>query len=136
MKTGQQVITDIIELLHGTSLAGGVNGDIYRPGTRPRSSKAEDIVVNFTTGDAEQFQGGVATINIFVPHIPTNQNGVLVPNSGRCEEVEDLAKEFVKSLTARVSNYKFKLRNAIHTNESDEINQSFVVIRLGFTFID
>jgi len=136
MKTGQHIITDVIALLQGSPLAEGVNGEIYRSGTRPRDSKAEDIVVNFTTADAEQFQSGVVTINIFVPFIPTSQNGVLVPDSGRCEEIEDLAKDSVQALTARVSNYKFKLRNAIHTNESDEINQSFVVIRLGFTFID
>ena len=136
MKTGQQIITDIIALLRGTSLVENVNGDIYRPSTRPRDSKAEDIVVNFTTADAEQFQSGVVTINIFVPFIPTSQNGVLIPDSARCEEIEELAKDFFRALTARVSNYKFKLRDAIHTAEDDEIDQSFVVIRLGFTFID
>lgn len=136
MKTGQQIITDIIALLRGTPLATGVNGMIYRPGTRPRNSKAEDIVVIFTTADAEQFQKGVVTINVFVPFLPTGLDGVLVPDSGRCEQVESLANTTIESLTARVSNYKFKLRDAIHTDEDEEIKQSFVVIRLGFEYID
>jgi hypothetical protein len=50
-KTGQQIITDVIALLRESVLvtdANGVNGEIYRPGTRPRNSVSEDIVVIFT----------------------------------------------------------------------------------------
>lgn len=135
MKTGQQIITDLIALLRGSTLASGVNGTIYRSGTRPRNSESEDIVVIFTTGDGAQFQSGVVTINIFVPYIPVGNDGVLYEDSERCEEIEALAQSTVDDLTADRSNYRFRLRDTIHTQQDDEINQSFVVVRLSFQHI-
>lgn len=129
-------MTDVIGLLRGTTLPTLVNGGIYRSGTRPRDSRAEDIVVIFTAADAEQFQSGVVTINIYVPDIGSSENGVSLVDSGRCEEIEEAAQSAVKGLTADKSNYIFKLQNAIHTQRDEEINQSFVVIRLGFKYIN
>lgn len=136
MKTGQQIVTDMIALLRGTELPNEIGGDIYRAGTRPKDSTAEDCVVIFTTADADQFQEGVITLNIYVPDIITDNDGVHLVDSGRCEEVEDSARKAVKSLVASKSNYKFKLRDAIHTQRDEEINQSFVVVRLGFKYYD
>lgn len=124
----------MIALLRGTELPNEIGGDIYRAGTRPKDSTAEDCVVIFTTADAEQFQEGVITLNIYVPDIITDNDGVHLVDSGRCEEVEDSARKAVKSLVASKSNYKFKLRDAIHTQRDEEINQSFVVVRLGFKY--
>ena len=128
-------MTDLIALLRGSALASGVNGGIYRLGTRPRDSKSEDIVVIFTTGDGAQFQSGVVTINIFVPYIKFGNDGVLYEDSGRCEEIENLAQSTVDALTADRSSYRFRLRDTIHTQQDDEINQSFVVVRLSFKHI-
>lgn len=138
-KTGQQIITDVIALIRESVLvtdANGVNGEIYRPGTRPRNSVSEDIVVIFTTGDGAQFQSGVVTLNVYVPYFNNGQNGVMVPDSERCEAIEALAQETVDGLKAYRSDYRFSLRETIHTQEEDEINQSFVVVRLGFSFIN
>ena len=136
MKTGQQIVTDFIALIRGTSLASAIGGSIYRGGTRPRDSKAEDLVVIFTTADAEQFQEGVVTLNIFVPDIPTSQNGVLLQNSARCEEIEGVAQESVGQLTAATSDYRIRLRNAISTNRDEEIGQSFVSVSIRFSYIN
>ena len=122
----------MIALLRGSTLAEGVNGSIYRSGTRPRDSKAEDIVVIFTTGDGAQFQSGVVTLNIFVPYIHFGNDGVLYEDSERCEEIEALAQSTVDALTADRSDYRFRLRDTIHTQQDDEIRQSFVVVRLSF----
>ena len=135
MKTGQQIVTDLIALLRGSDLASGVNGAIYRSGTRPRDSKDEDIVVVFTTGDGAQFQSGVVTLNIFVPYIPMSEDGVLYEDSERCEEIEALAQSTVEALTTDLSDYRFRLRDTIHTQQDDEIKQSFVVVRLSFKHI-
>ena len=144
MKTGQQIVTDLIALLRNTALVNGVSetdtiegvgGDIYRSGTRPRDSKEEDIVVIFTTGDGAQFQSGVVTLNIFVPYIACGSDGVLYEDSERCEQIESLAQTTVNGLTANLSDYKFRLRDTIHTQQDDEINQSFVVVRLSFQHI-
>lgn len=132
MVTGQKVVTDVIGLLRGSALAEGIRGGIYREGTRPRDSKAEDLVVIFTTADADQFQNGVVTLNVYVPDLPTSQNGVNVVDSARCEEIEGLALETVNALKAYRSDYLFKLQDAIHTQRDEDIDQSFVVVRLRF----
>lgn len=135
-RTGQQIITDVIALLRGTSLADEIGGGIYREGTRPLNSTAEDMVVIFTTADAEQFQSGVVTLDVYVPDTVAGEDAVPVTDSARCEEIEVSAQRTVAELTARKSNYLFKLRDAIHTQRDEEIGQSFVVVRLGFKYID
>lgn len=135
MVTGQKVVTDVIGLLRGSVLAEALRGNIYREGTRPRDSKAEDLVVIFTTADAAQFQEGVITLNIYVPDLPTAENGVNVVDSARCEEIEGLAQQTVDALKAYRSNYLFKLREAIHTQRDEDIDQSFVVVRLRFKYL-
>lgn len=135
MLTGQQIVTDIIALLRETTLPDFIGGEIYREGNRPRNSSAEDLVVIFTAADAEQFQSGVVTLNIYVPDLPTGDNGVNLVNSARCEEIEAAARDAVLSLKASRSNYLFRLRDAIHTERDQDTDQSFVVVRLGFKHI-
>lgn len=135
MVTGQRIVTDLIGLLHGSDLARAIGGNIYRQGTRPRDSKAEDMVVIFTTGDANQFQEGVVTLNIYVPDMPIAENGVNVVDSARCETLEELALEFVKSLKAYRSDYLFRLGDTIHTQRDLDIDQSFVVVKIRFRHI-
>lgn len=137
-RTGEQIVTDILNLVRETSLPSIIGGGIYREGLRPRDSKAEDMVITYTTADAEQFQTGVATINIYVPDIAYRTGHgdyILVKDGARCDAIEKAALEAVKVMSAAAkSNYLFKLRDAIHTQRDEEINQSFVVIRLGFKY--
>jgi hypothetical protein len=135
-KTGKQVQSDIIELLKGSQLAGLVSGGIYRNGYRPRDSKSEDIVVIFTTGLSGQIQTGVVTVNVFVPDIGNPDNGVMIENGRRCEALEVAAAEWVESLTADRSDYRFTLQQTIYTEADAEIHQHFVVIKLKFELLD
>ena len=135
MVTGQRIVTVLIGLLRGSDLARAIGGGIYRQGTRPRDSKAADLVVIFTTGDAKQFQEGVVTLNIYVPDLPIAENGVNVVDSARCETLEALSLEFVQGLKAYCSDYLFKLSDTIHTQRDEEIGQSFVVVRIRFRHI-
>lgn len=134
-RTGQQMVSDMIFLLKQTELAGEIRGKVYRDGTRPRDSAEEDMVVIFTEGDAEQFQSATITVNIYVPDLPTSDDGVLLSDSARCEELEECAARSVESLK-NVSCYRITLRSAIYTEHDDEINQSFVVIRLRVRYFD
>lgn len=130
--TGQKIVSDVIALLRDTPIAEAIGGNIYRGGLRPRDSKAEDLVVIFTDADAGQFQDGTVTLNIYVPDIRNGSNGVLVSDEGRCEVLETLAQESLDLLTVARCNYWFRLRDAIHTRHDDEIDQSFIVARIGF----
>lgn len=130
--TGYQIADDIIRLLKGTPVASEAKGGIYHGGQRPRDSQKEDIVVIYTTADAAQFQKGVVTVNVYVPDIRNSHRGVLVTDVRRCGELEAALRSSVDSLTADKSGYLFSLREAVHTQRDDNIQQSFVVAHIGF----
>lgn len=133
-KTSKQVQGDIYQLLKESILATKISGEVYRKGYRPRDSRKEDIVVIFTTGFPNEIQTGVVTVNIYSPDTDPYNNGVFVEDGERMEELENLAKEWVDSLKAGISCYKFKLQQTIYTEEEPEINQHFVVVKLQYEY--
>ena len=135
-KTGKQVQGDIYRLFKGSTLYTMISGDVYRNGYRPRDSRLEDAIVTFTAGIPGQIQTGVVTVNIFVPDIDPYKNGVLVEDGRRTDELERLAQAWVDSLTAAVSCYKFKLMQTIYTEEEADINQHFIIVKLGYEYFE
>ena len=133
-KTGKQIQGDIYQLLKDSTLYTLISGEVYRNGYRPRDSRKEDAVVTFTAGFPTEIQEGVVTVNIYVPDIDPYQNGVLVEDGARTEELELLAQAWVDSLTAEVSCYKFELHETIYTEEEAEIGQHFVVVKLRYRY--
>lgn len=134
--TSKQVQGDIMRMLKQSSVAGNISGDVYRRGYRPRDSRKEDAVVSFVTGLADQVQSGVVVVHIYVPDIDPYGNGVLVEDGARCEEVERLAQQWVETLTADKSCYRFSLSQTICTDTSEDINQHYVVVRLKYNYFD
>lgn len=139
-KTAKQIQGDIIALLSGSDLVKQLSGSVYR-GTpecsyRPRDSKLEDLIVIFTEGTPEQIEYGTVTLNIYVPDIDPYNDGVLVEDGQRTEELERAADNWVNSLTCDRSCYKFKLRQTIHTQYNSDLHQHFVVVKLGYEFYD
>lgn len=132
--TSKRVQGDIYRLLKRSSLAASLSGQVYRSGMRPRDSRQEDAVVIFTSGLSEQVQSGVVTVNIFVPDVEGTGTGVLEEDGQRCEEIERLAQEWVESLTADRSSYKFELQQTIYTEAEPNINQHFVVVKLRYQY--
>ena len=135
-KTGKQVQGDIYRLFKGSTLYTMISGDVYRNGYRPRDSRLEDAIVTFTAGIPDQIQTGVVTVNIFVPDIDPYKNGVLVEDGRRTDALERLAQAWVDSLPAAVSCYKFKLMQTIYTEEEADINQHFIVVKLGYEYFE
>lgn len=133
-KTSKQVQGDVYRLLKDSTLYTLISGEVYRKGYRPRDSRKEDAVVIFTTGLADEIQTGVVTVNIFVPDIDPYNNGVWVEDGARTEELEKLADAWVESLTAEVSNYRFKLQQTIYTEEDKDTHQHFVVVKLKYKY--
>lgn len=134
-RTGAGVETDIYNLVKESGIGDVIGGGIYRSGLRPRGSEAEDLVVIFTQSDAEQVQGGVVTLNLYVKDISPYGNGELVPNKKRVAELEEALLAAVQWMSVRGA-YKFRLREAVHANHDDEIHQSFAVARIGFRFFN
>lgn len=133
-KTSKQIQGDVYRLLKDSVLSGMISGEVYRNGYRPRDSRKEDAVVIFTTGLPDEVQTGVVTVNIYVPDTDLYGNGVLVEDGQRTEEIERLANDWVKSLTADKSCYKFRLKQTIYTEAEPYINQHFIVVKLHYDF--
>lgn len=133
-RTAKQIQGDVYALLMESPISSMISGGVYRSGMRPRDSRLEDAVVIFTAGLPTQIQSGVVTINIYVPDIDPFSNGVLVEDALRTSQVEIAAAEWVNSLANGVSDYLFSLRQTICTETDAEINQHFVVIKLGYKY--
>ena len=137
MKTGKQIQSNIIALLKNSELDNAANGAIYRFGYRPRDSRAEDIIVfPCSTGFPSQIQTGIAMIHIYVPDIENPDNGVLIEDGRRCEELEIAACNWVESLTTDKSDYKFSLQHTIYTEAEPAIDQHFVVVKLKYKILE
>lgn len=134
MLTAKQVQNDIYQMLRTSTLSSMISGAVYKSGYRPRDSKLEDATVIFTAGTTGDIQRGVVTINIFVPDIDPLENGLLVEDGERTAELEKAAAEWVETLTADKSNYKFRLQQTIYTEAESEINQHFVVVILQYDY--
>lgn len=136
MKTAKQVQSDIISLLEGSQLVASLSGKVYR-GTaddsyRPRDSRQEDLIVIFTTGLPDEVETGVVTLQIYVPDIDPYEDGVMVEDGQRTAELEAAAAKWVESLTCDRSCYRFQLQQTIHTQANHDIQQHFVVVKLGY----
>lgn len=135
-KTAKQVQSDIITLLKDSPLAAAVSGKVYRAGLRPRDSRKEDLIVIFTTGVPDQIQTGVVTLTLYVPDIDPFTNGVFVEDMARTDELERACEVWVESLTARRSNYRFRLTQTIYTEAEPDIRQHFVVVKLQYELFE
>ena len=134
-KTGKEIQDDFYRMLVGSTLAGAVSGRVYKNGYRPRDSKAEDIIVIFTTGLADQIQSGVVTLNIYVPDVAPYDNGVLVEDGVRTMAIERAAADWVTA-NAGSTNYRLRLQRAITTDYEESIQQHFVVVQLRYDYFD
>lgn len=135
-RTGLQALTDIYQLLMDSALSEEVSGKVYYAETRPRDSKAEDIIVGYLAGVPADLQTLVVNVNIFVPDIDPWQNGVLTPDVARLAEIEAVAAEWVNSLTVQTTGgkYNVSLYDNIHSGEANEIGQHYVNIQLRLRY--
>lgn len=134
MLTAHIVVDDIIALLKGSTLCANLSGEVYREGERPRNSSAEDVVVTFINGMSSQIENGTVTLNIYIADITPYANGQYVENGARTKAVEILASQWVKSLSAALTNYRFKLLRTISTYAESEIHQHRVAVQLEYYY--
>lgn len=133
-RTAYQAQADLFQLVKGSALAAFVSGAVYHAGTRPRDSKAEDIVIGYLAGTPAEIQTLVFNVNIFVPDLDPWTNGVLTPDVARLTAIEEQAAAWVKTLTCDRTDYKISLYDNIHTSEAREIGQHFVNIALRLEY--
>lgn len=129
MATAKQVEGEVFKLMRNSNLSTAINGNVYREGMRPRDSRKEDAVVNWTAGIEGDIAEGVVTCHVYVPDIEIG--GVMVADSARIETLEGVAQTWAKGLNAR-SDYKFALNSSIGATQDEELHQHIIVIVLNY----
>jgi hypothetical protein len=123
----------LYDKLDGSLLKETITGKIYKNGVRPAGSTKEDIVINVIVLTSEQFQRGIANVNLYVPDITVNLEGKqqLMPDSIRLAHLAELALPIF--LESASQEYAFDLGDQ-HELAEPETKQHYINLRIDFQF--
>lgn len=132
IKTGTQIEKDFFHFVKESPIASTIRGKVYRDGTRPRNSKAEDAVVIFTSGLDGQIQDGVVVLNVFVPKKPFGKDTEPVKDIGRVDKLEQLIRDWLRFWDNTEYLIVSKDMPTIRSNEDPETHETYIHARLKF----
>lgn len=133
VKTAEEILEDVFERIKDSDLANTLSGVVCFEGARPQDSKLEDAVLIFTSGDTEQVQEGIVTLNIYVPD--KEKKGIYRKDIPRCREVSKLTNKWIEELIEQSADYLFERNGVVSTNSEEEIHQHFVVAKLKYKLV-
>ena len=107
-----------------------IGGGFYPSGLRPLNSQAEDCVVGFLSGNADQLQEGYVVANIYVPML-YGTDGNRYHNSDRCLALEQWLSQF-PDLVNPVAEVRYALFGMVRTLAEPPQNQSVVTAQYRF----
>lgn len=141
IRTSKEIQGDFYRMVQNSSLATAVSGKVYRASTdssyRPRDSRVEDIEVIFSQGAVDQkMQSGVITILVYVADVDPYNNGVMVEDGNRVEELSRIAQNWIDSCPENGTPYSIKQLTAITSIPIADIKQHAVSIQLHYTFYE
>ena len=129
-KTAKQIEKDVFRIMRDSELKNVIGGKFYRAGMRPKNAKTEDVVVKFLTGIDEQEQSGVVLVHVYVPNIQASNDGELVENITRVDELEELLNATVANLED--GEYLFEKDGTPNSFPVEGIEQHFINMRLKY----
>ena len=129
-KTAKQIEKDVFRIMRDSELKNVIGGKFYRAGMRPKNAKTEDVVVKFLTGIDEQEQSGVVLVHVYVSNIAVSNDGELVENITRVDELEELLNTTVANLED--GEYLFEKDGTPNSFPVEGIEQHFINMRLKY----
>ena len=133
IKTATQIEKDFYLLVKNSPIATAIGGQVYRDGTRPRNSKAEDAVVAFVAGLDGQIQDGVVVVNVFVPKKPFGKDTEPVKDIARIDALSQIIRDW---LDTRPGSPEYLLpkkdRPTIKDYEDPQTGESYIHTRITF----
>ena len=129
-KTAKQIEKDVFRIMRDSELKNVIGGKFYRAGMRPKNAKTEDVVVKFLTGIDEQEQSGVVLVHVYVPNVQASNDGELVENITRVDELEELLNTTVANLED--GEYLFEKDGTPNSFPVEGIEQHFINMRLKY----
>ncbi len=132
IKTETQIEKDFYRLVKNSPIASAIGGQVYRDGTRPRNSKAEDAVVIFVAGLDGQIQDGVVAVNVFVPKKPFGKDTEPVKDIARVDALELLIRDWLDQW----ANVEYLIpadeRPTIKSYDDPKTGETFIHTRIKF----
>lgn len=125
---------DILWARMNSDLKGSISGGVYKL-SRPLNSDKEDIVINSITLNAAQLQEGVLNVNIHVPNLSINVNGVqdnTQPNFSRLKALTALAVSSLSDVWASLGEYNYTPQEPGNPLKEDGIDSYYSNIRVEF----
>lgn len=119
------------------TLLKGIHGAIWRDGTRPRDSKAEDVILRLTSLSSGQTQYGVITLLCHCPDIDHGK-GNTIRNSARLAEIAELAQYTAENVWKSLPEYYITAKpyQGITSQISASMGQHFLNVPIYFEVLN
>ena len=133
MKNAQQMAVILYQMTEGSDLKSSVGGQVFKT-KLPDAWKGEAVALNVITINDEQFQKGVANVNIYVPDVTENIGGAFeqMPNEDRLDQLSVLAIALFEDVVT--SNCRFRISNISGPIAEIEAKRHYVNHRIDFEF--
>ena len=129
-KTEKQIEKDVFRIVKDSELKNVIGGSFYRAGMRPKNAMTEDVVVKFLTGIDGQEQSGIILIHIYVSDIPASNDGELVENITRIDNLEKLLNNIMSDIEN--DEYLFVKDGTPKSFPVEGIAQHYINLRLHY----
>ena len=113
-----------------------VSGGLYKL-QRPIQSVKEDIVINALPLNREQLQEGLLNVNVYVPNLSLQLNGLTdnsQPNTARLTELTKIGSDVLNEIDGPGAEYSFILQQEVVFEDTN--NQHYINFRLEFYSIN
>lgn len=130
MTTTLAIISILFSRLDGSALKNAITGSICKQ-KRDGNSRKEDVVINCLPVNNTALQTAIANVNIYVPDIKVEVNGMqdTQPNIARLEELAAMAVEVLDDYWSGTYNFYVQQQ---HVFDDPESGCHYVNIRIEF----
>lgn len=135
MITTLDVIDTLWTRLNYSQLKAMINGGVYKH-RRPAGSNKEDVVINCLPIGNIQLQACIANVNIHVPNLTIEVNGVQdskQPNTIRLQELALVAIDMLSDVWSGEYTYDVQQQTLL---EDEEASDHYINIRVEFLNIN
>lgn len=135
-KTWSEVEQDFYNAISQTDLGHEINGNVYKYGIRPKSSKKEDVIIKISSLNAKQLQEGTVAIMVFLQPLKKHSDGWVVPNKKRIADIESLVNKLPEEIIPLLPKYNgLSLFDGVGNFYESETEEFFVSAKIKFNYL-
>jgi hypothetical protein len=131
MITSLEIVDILWAKLNGSPLKAAIDGGIYK-NRRPASSEKQDVVINCLPVNNQQLQTTIANVNIHVPNISIDVNGVQdssQPDHVKLLALSKIAVGVLKDIWS--GDYNFNVQQEVLIQDEEQ-GDYYINIRIEF----